>query len=54
MNRTLVCVAAISLAFTTSGCSIAELASAGAALQSGAAVIANISGAMPAACASAA
>ena len=55
MNRTLVCVAAITFALATSACSTTQLASAGAAIQSGAAVIANINGlAMPAACASAA
>jgi hypothetical protein len=54
MNKTLACVAAISLALAASGCSTTELASASAAIQSGAAVIANINGAMPAACASAA
>jgi hypothetical protein len=54
MNKTLVCVAAISFALAASGCSTTELVSASAALQSGASVIANINGAMPAACASAA
>src|SRR5208282_6564103 len=54
MNKTLVCVAAISFALATSACSTTQLASANAAIQSGAAVIANINGAMPGACASAA
>ena len=53
MNKTL-CVAAISFAFAASGCSTTQLASASAAIQSGAAIIADINGAMPAACASAA
>jgi hypothetical protein len=54
MNNTLMCVAAITFALAASACSTTQLASAGAAIQSGAAVIANINGAMPAACASAA
>jgi hypothetical protein len=53
MNKTLACVAALSLALGVSACSTIELASASAAIQSGAAVIANINGAMPAACVSA-
>jgi hypothetical protein len=54
MNKTLACVAAVSLPFAVSACSTNQLASVGAAIQFAAPVIANISGAMPAACASAA
>jgi hypothetical protein len=54
MNKTLACVAAIPLALSASACSTTQLASASAAIQSGAAVIAKINGAMPTACASAA
>jgi hypothetical protein len=54
MNKTLACVAAISFALAASGCSTLQPASASAAIQSGAAVVATINGAMPAACASAA
>jgi hypothetical protein len=54
MNKTFACVAALSFALAASSCSTTELASVGATVQSGAAVIANINGAMPATCASAA
>jgi hypothetical protein len=54
MNKTLARVAAVSLAFAASACSTNQLASVGAAIQFGAPVLANINGAMPAACASAA
>jgi hypothetical protein len=54
MNKTLACLAAISFALAASACSTTQLASASAAIQSGAVVIANANGAMPSACASAA